>query len=816
MISVDYEQVVYNGNGSQTAWPYSFPIYDGDVVRLILLDADGTETDITQDYFVDVPGSTVYYPGYAPGAEPPLEDQPPKVQTGQKLIVYRDTEITQDSDLGDSWPFNVIEKGLDKLTMILQEKAFALARCLKISQGQAAEIDDYDTTVPLEADKVICGNAAGNGFEAREAMMEVDGAWDCEGRQIHSAADPTADQDAATKNYVDDELDTAIENLQLLADVVVDSGELQHITDQFNAIDANAAAAATKATAAANSATAAANSAAIALRSENTSVSTAEALTTFLETKETLTAPAVDPTLSISGAAADAAVVGTFKEVGNNLFDLYSVIIGKNQLGSSISSRAISPTIYTGNGCTLRVYNLPANLKFFISYYDESESWTAKSSTDWRSANTTYNIDTTHPYIRVVFASVDNNALTLADFVGLQIMLNKGSILPYEPYFTAVDRVARNEITNINAFLNLSDIRGLFPYGGWENGTLIYGVETNSSIRIRSDFVRVDSGAVLQVVNNTTDYLIACTEYDQSKAFVHDQNPGYGMEFWNLYDSTKYVRFVIKKVVGGVERQITPSEAAGIDIKIIVPQGTTADYLNVMTYNIGGFDYGRGWGIPSEIYDEKLINYRRFFGLQDCDVIGIQEYNYVDDDRTVTPTSAIFDHFYGYNQGVMGYTYLFSRYGINSAGNGTLTTSGRKYSYAYINVNGKEVYLLDVHLNPLDAAERLLEADDVLALVAGKERFVVFGDFNPNPNEEDTLYKKFTDAGYQVANCGWFGKYWTWSSNSGDFTSDAPPTGTVYYIDNIITNMNIEYVERLNVYADLSSDHIPIKARIKL
>ena len=214
MISVDYEQVVYNGNGSQDAWPYSFPIYDGDVIRLILIDTDGTEINIEQDYFVDVPGSTVYYPGYAPGEEPPVADQPPKVQTGQKLIVYRDTEITQDSDLGDSWPFNVIEKGLDKLTMILQEKAFALARCLKISQGQAAEIDNYDPTVPLAADKVICGNAAGDGFEAREALMEVNGAWDGEGRQIHSVADPTAAQDAVTKNYVDTLTDNNFMKLQ--------------------------------------------------------------------------------------------------------------------------------------------------------------------------------------------------------------------------------------------------------------------------------------------------------------------------------------------------------------------------------------------------------------------------------------------------------------------------------------------------------------------------------------------------------------------------------------------------------------------------
>ncbi len=66
---------------------------------------------------------------------------------------------------------------------------------------------------------------------------------------------------------------------------------------------------------AATSATAAANSASAA----NT---TATALTNFLETKETLTAPAVDPTLTISGAAADAKATGEKLKVA-----LYSVPI---------------------------------------------------------------------------------------------------------------------------------------------------------------------------------------------------------------------------------------------------------------------------------------------------------------------------------------------------------------------------------------------------------------------------------------------------------------------------------------------------------
>ena len=203
MVITNVNQVVYQGDGVTTAFPFTFRIIDDTDIKLLLLDSDGTETDITSDYFVDTENDTVHYPGYAPGAEPALSDRPPVLAEGQKLVIYRKLPITQEKDLGDKWPFYVIELGLDKLTMILQDIWDWLGRCLCVSKGRAYEAgDDFDPTVPLEADKVICGNANATGYEAREALMEVNGAWDGEGRQIHSVADPTADQDAATKKYV--------------------------------------------------------------------------------------------------------------------------------------------------------------------------------------------------------------------------------------------------------------------------------------------------------------------------------------------------------------------------------------------------------------------------------------------------------------------------------------------------------------------------------------------------------------------------------------------------------------------------------------
>lgn len=168
MVITDINQVVYQGDGVTTAFPFTFRIIDATDVKLLLIDADGTETDITSDYFVDTNTNTVYYPGYAPGAEPGLADQPAPVQDGQRLVVYRELPVTQEKDLGDKWPFFVIELGLDKLTMILQQIKGWWDRCLKISPAARATHPNFDMTFPVEAGKSFRVNAEGTGFEVSD------------------------------------------------------------------------------------------------------------------------------------------------------------------------------------------------------------------------------------------------------------------------------------------------------------------------------------------------------------------------------------------------------------------------------------------------------------------------------------------------------------------------------------------------------------------------------------------------------------------------------------------------------------------------
>lgn len=196
MVISTVNQVIYNGDGVTVAWPYTFRIIDATDIKLAILEDDGTSTDITSDYYVDKVNSTVYYPGYAPGAEPPEEEQPPVLPAGKKLLIYRQLPVTQEKDLGDKWPFEVIELALDKLTMILQQVYEWWGRCLKISPAAQAEHPGFDMTFPIEAGKSFRVNAAGTGFEVSDDPG-ISAAAAIEAATIAAAAAASAEAAAA-------------------------------------------------------------------------------------------------------------------------------------------------------------------------------------------------------------------------------------------------------------------------------------------------------------------------------------------------------------------------------------------------------------------------------------------------------------------------------------------------------------------------------------------------------------------------------------------------------------------------------------------
>ena len=106
----------YNGDGSTTAFTYTFKITDEDHIEVIIRSSNGTETvkTITTHYTVsgvgNAGGGTVTFTA----GNIPI--------SGETVILRRDTPQTQGLDLieNDPLPANSLEDAFDKITSITQ------------------------------------------------------------------------------------------------------------------------------------------------------------------------------------------------------------------------------------------------------------------------------------------------------------------------------------------------------------------------------------------------------------------------------------------------------------------------------------------------------------------------------------------------------------------------------------------------------------------------------------------------------------------------------------------------------------------------
>lgn len=365
-------------------------------------------------------------------------------------------------------------------------------------------------------------------------------------------------------------------------------------------------------------------------------------------------------------------------------------------------------------------------------------------------------------------------------------------------------------VTYLGKGINNSD-DNIFPKFGWKQGTPTQA--TNK--RVYSEKLPIYGHERILIRYSSALYRISTILYDNSNNVVYSSLYFSTDGAETIPNNARYIQFVAMR---SDDSDMLADEMATAGIRVTLDQtpNINVNRVRVMSFNIGGFDYGTGQGIPTSVYDEKLANWKKFLMQNKCDIIAIQEfYDYLNKGNTVSSGDVLFNPLYWYNtrgyMNVITYTKMPALNYIDDQYLGSSDESTKRgYTITHHLINNKLVCVANVHLwyVPSDASVRANQISELLTLLAGEKYVIICGDFNAASESE---YNAFVSAGYTLLNGGYAGWNYTWNANPAY-------VGTKYYSDNIIVSSNIvmENFEVLDVFDDLTSDHKPIVADLIL
>ena len=280
----------YSGNGSTSAFTYSFKITDDDDIEVIIrTDSTGAETVKTKTthYTVSGVGSNSGTVTFTSGNIP---------ASGETVVLRRSTPQTQGMDLieNDPMPADTLETAHDKITSIAQELQEANDRSIKLSRTNTMTSTEFTVGATDRASKVLSFDSSGE-IAVTQELGTFKGNW------------------AASTSYVERDLvkDTSTGNIFIVNAAHTSSGS-QPLTTNTNSakydLIVDAASATTSATNAASSATAAASSATAAASSASTASTQASNASTSASTAST---QASNASTSATNAASSATAAAT-------------------------------------------------------------------------------------------------------------------------------------------------------------------------------------------------------------------------------------------------------------------------------------------------------------------------------------------------------------------------------------------------------------------------------------------------------------------------------------------------------------------------
>ena len=155
-VSSSTNRVSYSGNGSLTAFAYTFKVFDESDLTVILRASDGTETvqTITTHY-------TVSGVGDVGGGNVTFVTAPTATQT---VVILREQPLTQGLDLvpNDPFPANSLEEALDKIVFMTQKHEEELGRAIKASRTNTITGAEFTISASDRANKIFAFDSSGD------------------------------------------------------------------------------------------------------------------------------------------------------------------------------------------------------------------------------------------------------------------------------------------------------------------------------------------------------------------------------------------------------------------------------------------------------------------------------------------------------------------------------------------------------------------------------------------------------------------------------------------------------------------------------
>ena len=198
-----YTPAQYNCNGSTVAFPFTFGVGATSEIEVILTDANGVETILTE---------TTHYTVSAVNNDYESGGTVTTVATyasGNKITIRINVPLTQDTDFVEGMPtlYESFENGLDKLTRIAQQLNEGRERTLIVPKTESSALSRVIPSATTRAGKMLGFDASGQPV----AVTDVEGiTLTTFGNALVSSID-AATARTTLEAYSADETDTAID-----------------------------------------------------------------------------------------------------------------------------------------------------------------------------------------------------------------------------------------------------------------------------------------------------------------------------------------------------------------------------------------------------------------------------------------------------------------------------------------------------------------------------------------------------------------------------------------------------------------------------